>query len=235
MFTNSIIMVYKNVMRKKFVNIFLGLDLCFSPVILQGCSKINPLNKEKTITICFAPLDGITNSQIEALKKDFKENFSDKRTEVFFVESLEHFNTPDSCINKKYHRFEAGSMLKFLNNQFGEKARHLEDKNSESGSSAYHIIGITNKDISTPVHGKENYGILGLSTYGGNVSVISTYRLKNKKNLWKLAVHEFGHGYYNLRHCPNDDPTCIMKDAKGSNPHYELKEDFCTVCKNKMN
>ena len=220
-------------MRKKFVNIFLGIALCFSLFILSGCSKINPFNKEKQITVCFVPLDGISKSKIEELKKEFKENFTDKREEIFFVESLEHFNTPDSCINKKYHRFEADTMLTFLANQFGESANQIAGENSESGSSDYYIIGVTNKDIAIPLHGKENFGILGLSTYGGDVSVISTYRLKNKKELWKLAMHEFGHGYYSLRHCPNDDPNCIMADAKGGNPHFELKEDFCDGCKNK--
>ena len=211
-------------MRKKFVNVFTVIALCFSLFILMACDK------ENQITVCFVPLDGISKSQIDELKKEFKENFSDKREEVFFVESLEHFTTPDSCINKKYHRFEAGKMLKFLGKQYGETANQIADKNSVTGSSDYYIIGVTNKDISTPAHGKENYGILGLSTLGGKVSVISTYRLKNKKDLWKLAMHEFGHGYYSLRHCPNDDPSCIMADAKGGNPHFELKDTLCSTC-----
>lgn len=191
---------------------------------------MNPFNREKQITVCLVPLDGISKSQIEELKKDFKDNFTDKREEVFFIESLEHLNTPDSCINKKYHRFEAGVMLKFLKNQFGETVKQKARENSESGSIDYCIIGVTNKDISTPVHDKENYGILGLSTIGGKVCVISTYRLKNKKDLWKLAMHEFGHGYYRLRHCPKDDSSCIMADAKGGNPHYELKDSLCSTC-----
>ena len=168
--------------------------------------------------------------RLRILKKEFKEKFSDKRKEVFFVESLEHFNTPDSCVNKKYHRFEAGRILRFLDNQFRETANKIAGENSESGSSDFHIIGFTNKDISTPAHGKENYGILGLSTLGGNVSVISTYRIKNKKDLWKLAMHEFGHGYFSLKHCENDDPSCIMADTKGGNPHFELKYTLCSSC-----
>ena len=217
-------------MKKTIVNILSGIALSFSLFIFPACNKINPFNKENTITVCFVPLDGIRKAQIDELKKEFKENFTDKRKEVFFVESLEHFNTPDSCINKKYNRFEEGTMLKFLGNQFGESANRIAGEDSKDGSSDYYIIGVTNKDISTPVHGKENYGILGLSTLGGNVSVISTYRLKNKKELWKLAMHEFGHGYYSLRHCPNDDPNCIMADAKGGNPHFELKDTLCSTC-----
>ena len=78
------------------VNIFSGIALCFSLFVLPACNKINPFNKENAITVCFVPLDGIRKSQIDELKKEFKENFTDKRKEVFFVESLEHFNTPDS-------------------------------------------------------------------------------------------------------------------------------------------
>ena len=218
-------------MKKTIVNILSGIALSFSLFIFLACNKINPFTKENQITVCFVPLDGISKSQIDELKKEFKENFTDKRKEVFFVESLEHFNTPDSCINKKYHRFEAGTMLNFLGNQFGEAASQLAVENSKNGSSDYFIIGVTNKDISkSNLHNKPNYGILGLSTYGGNVSVISTYRLKNKKELWKLAMHEFGHVYYSLRHCPNDDPSCIMADAKGGNPHFELKDTLCSTC-----
>ena len=217
-------------MRKTIINIFLGIALYLSLFILPACNKINPFNKEIPVTVCFVPLDGISKSQIEELKNEFKENFTDKRKEVFFVESLEHFNTPESCINKKYHRFEAGTMLKFLGKQFGETANQIADKNSVSEFSDNYIIGVTNKDISTPAHGKENYGILGLSTLSGKVCVISTYRLKNKKELWKLAMHEFGHGYYSLNHCPNDDPNCIMADAKGGNPHFELKDTLCSTC-----
>ena len=127
-------------MKKIIVNIFSGIALCFSLFIFPACNKINPFNKEKQITVCLVPLDGISKSQIEELKKEFKENFSDKREEIFFVESLEHFNTPDSCVNKKYHRFEAGRMLRFLNNQFGDKANQIADENSERGSSDYYII-----------------------------------------------------------------------------------------------
>ena len=60
--------------------------------------------------------------------------------------------------------------------------------------------------------------------------MISTYRMKKKKDLWKLAMHEFGHGYFGLSHCPNDDASCIMADAKGGNPHFELKDTLCSVC-----
>ncbi|MCH5235727.1 MAG: hypothetical protein J1E16_10570 [Muribaculaceae bacterium] len=218
-------------MKKTIVYLLLGIASCLSLFISPGCNKINPFTKEKQITVCFVPLDGISKSQIEELKKDFQENFTDKREEVFFVESLEHFNTSDSCINRKYNRFEAGTMLKFLNNQFGESANKIACENSERGSSDYYIIGVTNKDISkSNLHNKPNYGILGKSTLGGNVSVISTYRLKNKKELWKLAMHEFGHGYFNLNHCENDDPSCIMADAKGGNPHFELKDTLCSTC-----
>lgn len=73
---------------------------------------------------------------------------------------------------------------------------------------------------------------MGLSFMpNGKASIISTYRLRNKKDdLWKLAVHEFGHGYLNLPHCPQDIDSCLMQDAKHGNPHFELKTAFCEAC-----
>ena len=195
-----------------------------SLTLMLACSK------NQRITVCFVPLDGIGKSQIETLQKDFKEHFADKRVEVFFLEGLDHFNTPDSCINKKYQRLDASTMLKFLEAEFGDIAEERAKNNSVGESSAYYIIGVTNKDIAIPLHDKPNYGILGLSRLGGDVSVISTYRLKNKKELWKLAMHEFGHGYFSLNHCKNDDPSCIMANAKGGNPHFELKDTLCSSC-----
>ena len=178
--------------------------------------------------IILVPLDGMKDSQIRKLKKDFEENYDSIFDKSCEVEILDKVATPDVCLNKKYNRLEAGKMISFLTDEYSTIA-----KNKAENFSDYYIIGVTNKDISTPLHGKENYGILGLSTLGGKVSVISTFRLPRQKDLWKLALHEYGHGYFRLNHCSEDDSSCIMADAKGGNPHFELKETFCKVCFNK--
>lgn len=95
------------------------------------------------------------------------------------------------------------------------------------------VIGLTDKDISTSVHGHEDWGILGLSYVNLNNCVISTYRVKDKSQFWKVVLHEFGHGFLGLPHCPNGDPTCFMVDANGK-PNLTPERRFCDSCSKKI-
>lgn len=94
-------------------------------------------------------------------------------------------------------------------------------------------IFLLNEDIFTLRKDKE-WGILGQSTLGGKVCVVSTYRIKNKNNLWKVILHEFCHAYFSQGHCLNDDPKCFMKDAKG-HARLDSQEYFCNSCKKTIN
>ena len=89
-------------------------------------------------------------------------------------------------------------------------------------------ILFTDKDIE--FKGK---GVLGLSLHPGKLCIVSTYRLKNKKELWKLVVHEFIHIYFDYSHCPVNNNNCLMKDAKGK-VNFKNKQNICTVCKNNI-
>lgn len=73
-------------------------------------------------------------------------------------------------------------------------------------------------------------GILGLSIHPGNTCVVSSFRVKNPKNLWKITAHEFIHTYFDYSHCPNDNPKCLMKDAKG-HVYFNNKNTICNKCK----
>jgi archaemetzincin len=82
------------------------------------------------------------------------------------------------------------------------------------------IVGITQADISTTLHGYPDWGIFGLGSLGGRACVISLYRLGRgphgaellEGRLQKVAVHELGHTY-GLPHCPARG--CVMEDAAG--------------------
>lgn len=211
--------------------------------IFYGCKSNNVDTEEDEfyhgppyITVCFVPMDGISKGEMTRLMKDFKDKFAETQFEPYFVDSFDAVATPDSCMNKKYNRLNAKKMLSFLNNKYSDLAKEKAVKNGVGKApTLFHIIGVTNKDISTAVHGKENYGIMGLSYLSSgrcHASVISTYRLPRKQDLWKLATHEFCHGFYNAKHCPNNDPSCIMTDAKGGNPHLEKKDSLCLTCAN---
>lgn len=181
-------------------------------------------------TICLVPLDNMTKNQMENIKEELKTNFTDSVWLPYEFEILDGMVSPDSCKNDLKNRLSAKRLINFLENHYGKIA---ENKSKKEGIDhpEYYIIGVTNRDISTSIHGKADYGILGLSyTRNHKASIISTYRLKNKKDLWKLALHEFGHGYFGAPHCPNDDLHCILQDAKGGNPHFEKKASLCTDC-----
>lgn len=91
------------------------------------------------------------------------------------------------------------------------------------------IIGLTDSDISTTHHGQEDWGILGLSYLNRNNCVISTFRVKDKSQFWKVVLHEFGHGFLGLDHCPNNDRSCFMVDANGK-PKLDRQHHFCDSC-----
>ena len=95
------------------------------------------------------------------------------------------------------------------------------------------VIGLTDKDISTSVHGYEDWGILGLSYLNKSNCVISTYRVKERSQLWKVVLHEFGHGLLGLPHCPNNDSSCFMVDANGK-PNLTPEHHFCDSCSMKI-
>ena len=95
------------------------------------------------------------------------------------------------------------------------------------------IIGLTDKDISTSAHGYDDWGILGLSYMGYSNCVISTFRVKDKSQFWKVVLHEFGHAYLGLDHCPNNDPQCFMVDCNGK-PDLARERYLCDTCSNSI-
>lgn len=90
-------------------------------------------------------------------------------------------------------------------------------------------IALVYEDISTSTHNQKDYGVMGLSYRPGHAAVISTHRLRESDDLWKVTLHEFLHTM-GLPHCANDAPNCIMQDAHGKNTFYK-KNDLCNDCK----
>lgn len=127
---------------------------------------------------------------------------------------LEPAALPQNSYLKARNRYK---VTPILNNQ----ATLLTDKEV--------IIGLTHKDICTNIHGVEDYGIVGMSRPLKQVCIVSDKRLKDKSIMWKPVLHEFIHTFYGAKHCPNDDPTCFMKDAKGHG-NFEIQDKLCDVC-----
>jgi archaemetzincin len=124
---------------------------------------------------------------------------------------------PKHAYVKQRNRYRADTLIKYLQ----------EFRSGDSIS-----VGLTNYDISTTKNGYSDWGVMGLGYRPGRACVISTFRLKNKRDqLLKVVQHEIGHTF-NLAHCKNK--TCLMRDAEGGNPLDEEK-DFCKKCKAHLN
>ncbi len=171
---------------------------------------------DDTLRINIQPLDGIKS--VERYVENFTELYLKPiGLKKYKVNVLPHKISPDSAYNDTHTRYRAIKLMNFLH------------ANTHPNS---FTIGITDKDISTSIHGADDYGILGISYLGykRRACITSTYRLKYKKDIWKLMAHEFTHGFFNQRHCKIDDEHCIMQDAKGKSPRFEIKEKLCSEC-----
>ena len=227
---------FKTLTNKSFGR-FADLFLLTLILLFGACSKKDHALEEETGYCCvnpypevahvfLVPLDGVTDSRIKELKQGLKDIFAynfNCTSDVF--EILPRGTSPETCMNDMGTRLSAKKMIKFLHTNYADTAKAKTPENSK-----WYVIGVTDRDIATDIHGSPDYGILGLTYLGGTESIISTRRLKNKKDLWKLALHEYCHGFFRSPHCPNDDPTCIMQDAKGHNPHFEKKYHLCSLC-----
>jgi len=131
------------------------------------------------------------------------------------VQVLPNKPLTEDLMNKAKTRYRARKIL--------EQQRGLLEHKGDA------IIGLTDSDISTTLHNHEDWGILGLSFLKQANCVISTYRVKDKSQFWKVVLHEFGHGFLGLPHCPNNDRRCFMVDANGK-PDLAKQRYFCDSC-----
>ena len=171
-------------------------------------------------TIFLQPLDNFTLQEAMQLQEVLEQRFRKIFNEGFEFEILPNKKLSVDLMNDSKSRYRAD---KIINSLKKEASNHRI------------IIGLTHKDVSVPYKGKPDWGVLGLSIHGTYACVVSDFRLKNKKrDYWKVVTHEFTHTACNYSHCPNDDPTCIMKDAKGK-ADFSNKVDFCKTCREKIN
>lgn len=141
-----------------------------------------------------------------------KESYDELKKFVPMVELRHSESMPSSCYYKPRARYRADKLINWLNGRAGQNETWA---------------GITMNDISTTKGNIYDYGVMGLGNCPGNACVASNYRLKNKKNFYKVIIHELGHTT-GLPHCV--EKTCYMTAADGGDP--TAKEDhFCDKCK----
>lgn len=143
------------------------------------------------------------------------------------VTVLQKQNLPKSAYYPPRKRYRA---LKLL--------AHLEANKDDSFD---RVVGLTPNDISMTTEDEYDSGIIGVSGIGGDVCIISTYRLETgkptaelfRKRLRAITSHELAHTL-GLDHCPTKG--CLMEDLKGRISTIDRGTwNFCTECRKELN
>ncbi len=166
-------------------------------------------------TVYLQPCNNFTSHEAETLIPRLREVIKESSGVELSLEVRPPIQLNDTLMNEAHTRFRADKII-----------RSIEDNGHDV------VIVLCHQDISCSYKDKKDWGVLGLSLVPKyKVCVVSDFRLKNKKrDLWKVAAHEFFHSYCNMRHCANNDPSCIMKDAKG-HADFSNKNHMCKSCK----
>lgn len=180
-----------------------GIFFVFNPYRSDAKNIIAPKRVQKSIKII--PLgDNIPEAFIRSVQGEVEKFLPDVNLEP--VSPL-----PSFAYNKVKNRYRADSIIHWLSRRANANEIYL---------------AITNVDISTTKGEIKDWGVMGLGFQPGKAAIASNFRMKNKTDFWKVAIHELGHTS-GLPHCP--EKTCFMRDANGGNPTREEKS-FCKNC-----
>lgn len=206
------------------VHAFCCMMLLCCAIAVAGCSgkSDNDNDQEYDDVTCLCPpiiylqpYGDFTKNEASKLGKELVTHLF----EIFNVdldwEVLPPLPLSDSLMNKTKSRYRADKIVRSLSAKANEHNIY---------------IGLTHKDISCSIRGKEDWGVQGLTLIPKKACVVSTFRVKDRHDFWKVACHEFIHTYFEYYHCPKDDPSCLMQDAKGR-PNYKNKKGLCGHCK----
>ena len=155
---------------------------------------------------------------------------------VIYIQPCNNFKNTERVVKELEKVIDAKFIIlpdKRLDNSLlnDYKTRYRADRIIRSIHNKYLTIVLLHNDISLPYRNRPDWGVLGLSLIPGRTCVASDYRLKNKRrDFWKVVYHEYIHTRYNYKHCPKDNPECIMRDAKGK-AYFGNKHGLCNYCK----
>lgn len=195
--------------------IYMKLYLLFTLLFVAACQSgggdkkpvLNPWSSAKVpaIAIKVLPLGKTNESFIRTTVAELKVIVSN-------VDLLPHEEMPKFAFYSPRNRYRADSLIEWMSKR--AKANEV-------------YLAITVQDISTTKGSNPDHGIMGLGYQPGNACIASNFRVRDKKNFYKVVIHELGHTT-GLSHCP--EKTCFMRDAEGRDPTGEEKE-FCEKCR----
>ena len=200
------------------------LCILFFGILLFSCSngttkgdyfEADILCSTPQCVIVLQPYEDFSRKEVEKLLPKLQKTFDKWLYGHWKFKIANPIRLPQNSYVKERNRYRVTPILNYESKQLTEYEV---------------IIGLTHKDICTDIHGKKDYGIVGISRPLKQVSLVSDKRLKHKSMMWKPILHEFIHTFYGAKHCPNDDPTCFMKDAKGHG-NFEIQDKLCDACK----
>ena len=195
-------------MKKKIIFLLITLLGCTSQVDINQITNF----RNQSNIIYLQPYEDFSEKEINEIIPELNKQFSywfHRQWEFRILNSVSFSNV--QIYNNKY---EAKEILDFQLNEI-----------KKDGT----VVGLTHKDICADLHNTKHYGIIGLSYRSARTCIVSDKRVRNKSNFWKVILHEFMHAYYGAVHCPNDDSTCFMKDAKGKG-NLGVQNKLCSSC-----
>ena len=209
---------------KKLFSCLYGMAILCGVFVLSGCSNKPSGDDKEELTCPFPPviyLQPYGNfSQEEASKvgRELEKLLDELFNVALDCEVLPSLPLSDSLLNKAKTRYRADKIIRSMSLRANKHDIY---------------IGLTHRDISCSIRGKDDWGVQGLSLIPGKACVVSTFRVKDKHDLPLVVCHEFIHTYFNYNHCPKNDPHCLMQDAKG-HPSYKDKRGLCEYCKSEL-
>lgn len=170
------------------------------------------------VEIRLQPYDDFTQNEANKLKAELEQNlYPMLDLDITGVTVLPNKKLTDQLKTANGQRYRADKII-----------NSLATKDSRSIT-----IALLHKDISVPYKNHSDWGVQGLSLPPKNACVVSTFRLKERQYLWKVASHEFIHAFFCYKHCPETNSQCIMQDC-GGKPRWAKKDGLCDVCKTKL-
>lgn len=177
--------------------------LILAAVLFTGCKQGNPVVKKQPV-LKLLPFGKPGSNDVQEIYRQLKHTHDS-------VVMLPAEPLPAFAYYAPRRRYRADSIIHWL---------------QQRAAAGETYIAVTDADISTSKGPYKDFGVMGLGYQPGNACIASLYRLKNKKNLYKVVIHELGHTT-GLPHCR--EKTCYLRDAKGGDPTEE-EERFCEKC-----